>query len=143
MMASLSIINILPNRVADICIKLKSITSKLHNRSASIAFIKKALFVDVITKFAMVKGQFINEPDSLTASRKLMKIHLTKHVQDLYNLLMQYNDLKLILYSNSGIALGKTLINIAQRSLSKRRYLSCKTKIQKIVNLIKRKKKTI
>ena len=72
-MASLSIINILPNRVADICIKLKSITSKLRNTSASIAFIKKALFVDVITKFAMVKGQFINETDRLTASRKLMK----------------------------------------------------------------------
>ena len=67
MMANLSIINILPNRVADIYIKSKSITSKLHNTSASIAFIKKALFVDVIPKFAMVKVQFINETDSLTA----------------------------------------------------------------------------
>ena len=28
---------------------------------ASIAFIKKAQFVDVITKFAIFKGQFINE----------------------------------------------------------------------------------
>ena len=54
MMANLSIINILPNRVADIYIKLKSITSKLHYTSASIAFIKKALFVDVIPKFVMV-----------------------------------------------------------------------------------------
>ena len=31
--------NILPNRVADIYIKLKSITSKLQNTSASIPFI--------------------------------------------------------------------------------------------------------
>ena len=76
------------NRVADIYIKLKSITSKLHNMSASIAFIKKALFVDVIPKFATVKGPFINETDSLTASRKLMKSDLTKLNQDLYNLLM-------------------------------------------------------
>ena len=106
--------------------------------SASIAFIKKALFVDVIPKFAMVKGQFINETDSLTASRKLMKSHLTKHVQDLYNLSMQYNDLKSLLYSNSGIVLGNTLINITQISLSTRCYLSFKTKNQKIVNLIKR-----
>ena len=60
-----------------IYIKLKSITSKLHDTSASIAFIKKALFVDVITKFAIVKGQFVNETYSLTASRKLMKSHLT------------------------------------------------------------------
>ena len=60
----------------DVYIKLKSITSKLHNTSASIGFIKKALFVDVIPKFAIVKGQFINETDSLTAPRKLMKSHL-------------------------------------------------------------------
>ena len=67
MMANLSIINILPNRVADIYIKLKSITSKLNNTSVSIAFIKKALFADVIPKFAIVKGQFVNERDSVTA----------------------------------------------------------------------------
>ena len=119
MMANLSIINILPNRVADIYIKLKSITSKLQNTSASIAFIKKALFVDVIPKFAMVKVQFINETDSLTASTKLMKSHLTKHVQDLYNLLKQYNDLKSLLYSNSGIALGNTLIKVGLSLLRK------------------------
>ena len=119
MMANLSIINILPNRVADIYIKLKSITSKLQNTSASIAFIKKALFVDVIPKFAMVKVQFINETDSLTASPKLMKSHLTKHVQDVYNLLKQYNDLKSLLYSNSGIALGNTLIKVGLSLLRK------------------------
>ena len=122
-MANLSIINILQNRVADIYIRLKSISSKLHNTSASIAFIKKALFIDMIPKFVMVKGQFINETDGLTASRKLMKSHLTKPAQDLYHLSMQYNDLKSLLYLNSGIVLGNTLINIAQRSLSKRRYL--------------------
>ena len=81
MMANLLIINILPNRVADIYIKLKSITSKLHNTSASIASIKKALFVDVIPKFAIVKGQFINQADSLTTWGKLMKSNLTKHAK--------------------------------------------------------------
>ena len=65
-----------------------------------------------------------------------MKSHLTKHVQGLYNLSMQYNDLKSLLYSNSVILLGNTLINIAQRSSSKRRYLSFKTKKQMIANLI-------
>ena len=130
MIANLSIINILSNCVADIYIKVRSITSKLHNTSTSVAFIKKALFLvlDVISNFAMVKGQFVNETDSLTASHKLMKSHLTKHVQDLYNLSVQYNDLKSLLYSNSGILLGNILINIALRSLSKRRYLSFKTK---------------
>ena len=59
-----------------------------------------------------------------------MKSNLTKHVQDLYKLSIQYNDLKSLLYSNIGIVLGNTLINIARRLLSKRRYLSFKTKIQ-------------
>ena len=49
--------------------------------------------------------------------------------------------MKSLLYSNIGIVLGNTLINIARRSLSKRRYLSFITKNQKIVNLIKRKRK--
>ena len=55
-MANLSIINILPNRVADIYIKLKTVTSELHNTWLSIAFIKKALLVDVALKFAIDKG---------------------------------------------------------------------------------------
>ena len=41
--------------------------------------------------------------NNITASCKLMKSHLTKHVQDLYNLSIQYNDLKSVLYSNSEI----------------------------------------
>ena len=56
---------------------------------------------------------------SLTASCKLMESHLTKHVEDLYNLSIQYNDLKSLFYSNIGIVLDKTLINIAQISLLK------------------------
>ena len=80
--------------VSPIYIKLKIITSKLYNTSASIAVIKKAFFVDGVPKFVIVKEKFINKTESLTASHKLMKSHLTKHVQDLYNLSMQYNDLK-------------------------------------------------
>ena len=53
---------------------------------------------------------------------------------------MQYDYLKLLLYSNVGIVLGNALINIAQILLSKC-YLSFKTKNQKIVNLRKQKKK--
>ena len=59
-----------------------------------------------------------------------------RHVQDLYNLSIQYNDLKSLLYSISGIVLDNALINIAWRLLPKR-YLSFKTKSQKIVNFMK------
>ena len=44
-----------------------------------------SFIVDVIPKFAVVKGQFINETNSFTASHKLMKRHLTKHHHDLYD----------------------------------------------------------
>ena len=55
---------------------------------------------------------------------------------------MQYNDLKSLLYLNSSIVLGNTLINITQRD----RYQNVviyllKQKNQKIVNLIKHKRK--
>ena len=110
----------------------RSIIDYLQNKNTSASF--------VFTKKA-VKRQSINEKDCLKASRKLMKSHLTKHMQDLYNLSMQYNGLKSLLYSNVGIVPGNTLINIAQRLLSKRRYLFFKTKNQKIVNLVKQKKK--
>ena len=70
-----------------------------------------------------------------------MESHLTKHIQNLYNLSIRYNDLKSLLYLNIGIVLGNTLVNVARRSLSKRRYLSFITRNQKIVNSIKRKRK--
>ena len=83
-MANLSIIyqfiNILPNRVDDIYLKLKI---KKYNKSTAI--IKKTLFVDVISKFALIKGSFIKKTDNLTPSRKLTKSYLTKYVQGLYN----------------------------------------------------------
>ena len=52
------------------------------------------------------------------------------------------DDLKLLLYSNIGIVLGKTLINTPRRSSSKRRYLYFETKNQIIVHLIKHKRKS-
>ena len=54
-MANLLLINILPKRVAVISIKLQNTIKKLHNTASSIAFIKKALFVNVIPVFAKVK----------------------------------------------------------------------------------------
>lgn len=47
---------------------------------ASVAFVKQVLSDDAIRKFAVIKEQFINERDSLTASHKLMKTRITKNV---------------------------------------------------------------
>ena len=56
----LSTIIILLNPVANIHIKLKSITSKLYNTFACTALIKKALFVNGTPKLEIVKEQIIN-----------------------------------------------------------------------------------
>ena len=66
----------LQNRIANIYVKLKNITSQLHNTSVSIAFIKKALSLKDNSWIIRIV---------LTDSCKLMKNNLMKHVQDLYN----------------------------------------------------------
>ena len=76
------------------------------------------------------------------ALSNLTKRHLNKHVQDLYDLSMQFNDLKSLLYSNINIILGNALINIAQRSLFKPSCLSFKARSQKIVLSFQAKFKT-
>ena len=53
------------NRVANIFIGLKDITSKMHNTSVSIVFIKTDLFVDVIPRSTEIEGLFVNENDHL------------------------------------------------------------------------------
>ena len=101
-MANLVLINILPKHVAVISIKLQNTIKKLHNTASSIAFIKKALFVNVIPVFAKVKGQFLNEENRITSSQGILKSHLTKHTQDLTTI---YNDL----YTVIGQVFGKAV----------------------------------
>ena len=77
------LLNISPKHVTNIKksnIKLKNATSKLNNMVASVAFVKQALSDDAIRKFAVIKEQFINERDNLTASHKLMKSRITKNM---------------------------------------------------------------
>ena len=54
-MTNLLLINILPKHVAVISIKLKNTIKKLHNAASSIAFIKKALFVNIIPVLSKFK----------------------------------------------------------------------------------------
>ena len=48
----------IPRRVAVDFNNLISITSKVQRRTASIGFVKKALYQEVTPKLALVKGQF-------------------------------------------------------------------------------------
>ena len=108
-MANLLLINILPKRVAVISIKLQNTIKKLHNTASSIAFIKKALLVNVIPVLAKVKGRFLNEENRIISSQGILKSHLTKHIQDLYNLTTIYNDLRTSLFADIGQVFGKAI----------------------------------
>ena len=57
-MANLLIYNILYGRVATYYKQLKKTISKLHKPSSSVAFIKKALYNNITSTFAKIKGQF-------------------------------------------------------------------------------------
>ena len=71
-MANLSIVKLLPQRVAKLYKELKNITSKLHRASGSISFIKKALHSEVTSKFAQVKGNFININDRFKSEKSIL-----------------------------------------------------------------------
>ena len=80
-MANLSIVKLLPKRVAELYKELKNITSKLHRTSGSIGFIKKALYNEVTPKFAQVKGNFININDRFKLEKSILLSHLNEHVR--------------------------------------------------------------
>ena len=69
MMANLSVINILPNRIANIYVELKNITSQLHNAPVSIGFIEKASVFDTVPNLQMLK-------DNSPIKRIVLKIHI-------------------------------------------------------------------
>ena len=75
-MANLSIVKLLPKRVAELYKELKNITSKLHRTSGSIGFIKKALHNEVTPKFAQVKGNFINVNDRFKSEKRVFFNHI-------------------------------------------------------------------
>ena len=79
-MSNRLIINILPKCVTIISTKLQNVIKKLHNAASSIAFFKKASFVNVMPVFAKVKGQFLNEENCTKSSQNILSSHLTKHV---------------------------------------------------------------
>ena len=56
------------------------------------------------------KGQFLNEENRIKSSHNILKSHLTKHMQDLYNFSTIYNDLRTLLLSETGHVFGRTII---------------------------------
>ena len=84
----------LPKRIAVIYKDLRNVTSKLHRTAGSIDFIKKALYHDVIPKFARVNGNFINKNDQYKSERSVLCSHLNEHVHALKSLVSKHYVLK-------------------------------------------------
>ena len=80
-MANVSIVKLLPKRVAELYKELKNITSKLHRISGSIGFIKKAFHNEVKPKFAQVKGNFININDRFKSEKSILLSHFNDHLR--------------------------------------------------------------
>ena len=140
-MANLSLLNILPDRVAVHFIQLKRITSKMHKTSSSIAFIKKAIHNAVTPTFAKVKGQFINKKDQLISEKFIMKSHLNKHYKTLHHLIEKQRFILLLIKNSAGKLLSKVIHNNVRNTLSKKRLNSFITKNKKIYKLINLKQK--
>ena len=95
----------LPKRIAVLYNGLYWLSVKLHKSSSSIGFIKKCLNLNVIAKFATLRGQFLNKNERHPAERNLFISRSTKHVNDLKELLLKHRKRTDQLKSSTGFLL--------------------------------------
>ena len=138
-MANLSIVKLLPKRVAELYKELKNITSKLHRTSGSIGFIKKALHNEVTPKFAQVKGNFININDRFKSEKRILLSHLNDHVRSYKLLISKHHYIMIKLKDKCGTLLTSAVLRHISTIQQKERMVSCKTKNHKLVRLIQAK----
>ena len=65
-----------PTLVAEKYNTIKRLTSKLQGAAANIDFINKPIHNQVISKFAEVKGQFLNNNDKHDSEMKILHSHV-------------------------------------------------------------------
>ena len=128
----------LPKRIAVIYKDLRNVTSKLHRTAGSIGFIKKALYHEIIPKFARVNGNFINKKDQYKSERSVLCSHLNEHVHTLKSLVSKYV-LKEKLKQVTGQLLYTSIINCIHKTQYHERINSIKSKSYKLKRLISEK----
>ena len=123
-MANLSIVKLLPKRVAELYKELKNITSKLHRTSGSIGFIKNALHNEVTPKFARVKGNFININDRFKSEKSILLSHLNNHVRSYKLLILKHYYLLIKLKDECGtLLIAAVLRHISNTTKRKNGFL--------------------
>ena len=128
----------LPKHVAIMYKHLRSVTSKLHRTSGSISFTKKALYHEIIPKFARVNSNSMNKNDQYKSKRSILSSHLNEHVNALKSLVSKHYVLKEKL-KLTGRLLYKSMINYIHMTQYHERILSIKSKSYKLKPLISEK----
>ena len=129
----------LPKRIAVIYKDLGNVTSKLHRTAGSIGFIKKALYHEVIPKFARVNGNFINKNEQYKSERSVLCSHLNEHGHTLKSLVSKHYVLKDKLKQVTGKLLYISIINYIHKAQYHERINSIKSKSYKLKRLIEEK----
>ena len=138
-MVNLFINKKLTKRVAIIYKDLRSVTSKLHHTAGSISFIKKALYHEIIPKFARVNSNSINKNDQYKSKRSTLSSHLNEHVHALKSLVSKHYVLKEELKQVTGRLLYKSMINYIHMTQYHERMNSIKSKSYKLKPFISEK----
>ena len=128
----------LPKRIAVIYKDLGNVTSKLHRTAGSIGFIKKALYHEVIPKFARVNGNFINKNEQYKSERSVLCSYLNEHVHTSKSLVSKHV-LKDKLKQVTGQLLYISIINYIHKVQYHERINSIKSKSYKLKRLIREK----
>ena len=129
----------LPKRIAVIYKDLRNVTSKLHRTAESISFIKRALYHEIIPKFARVNANFINKQDQYKSERSILCSHLNEHVRTLKSLVLEHYVLKEKLKQVTGQLLYTSIINCIHKTHYHERINSIKSKSYKLKRLISEK----
>ena len=125
----------LPKRIAVLYNDLYWLSVKLHKSSSSFGFIKKCLYLNVITKFSTLWGQFLSKNERHAAEQNLFVSHSTKHINDLKQLLLKHCKITDELKSSIDLLLFNMLNSNILRTSRAMRISSFKTKNKKLIAL--------
>ena len=125
----------LPKRIAVLYNDLYWLSVKLHKSSSSFGFIKKRLYLKVITKFSTLWGQFLSKNGRHAAKQNLFVSHSTKDINDLKQLLLKHRKITDELKSSIDLLLFNMLNSNIVRTSRAMRISSFKTKNKKLLAL--------
>ena len=103
---------------------------KQHQATSSIGFIRKSLHNHITPKFALVKGQFVNQEDRTLVEQQIMATHMMQYIDKL-KVSDICHTLEKELTSYSGPPFAKIVLKRARNQQRKERVSSLSSKTAK------------